>query len=86
MKNLNNALENLKKNKDSSNLESLKSSLDNLNKAWSEVASKMYDASKNEEKNEDSPKNNTNDKSKTKKKKEDEIEDADFEVVDQDCD
>ena len=34
------------------------------------------------EKNEDSPKNNTNDKSKTKKKKEDEIEDADFEVVD----
>ena len=82
MKNLNTALEDLKKNKDSSNLESLKSSLDNLNKAWSEVASKMYDASKNEEKNEDSPKNNTNDKSKTKKKKEDEIEDADFEVVD----
>ena len=82
MKNLNSALEDLKKNKDSSNLESLKSSLDNLNKAWSEVASKMYDASKNEDKNEDSPKNNTNDKSKTKKKKEDEIEDADFEVVD----
>ena len=82
MKNLNSALEDIKKNKDSSNLESLKSSLDNLNKAWSEVASKMYDASKNEEKNEDSPKNNTNDKSKTKKKKEDEIEDADFEVVD----
>ena len=82
MKNLNDALEDLKKNKDSSNLESLKSSLDNLNKAWSEVASKMYDASKNEEKNEDSPKNKTNDKSKTKKKKEDEIEDADFEVVD----
>ena len=78
MKNLNSALEDLKKNKDSSNLESLKSSLDNLNKAWSEVASKMYDASKNE----DSPKNKTNDKSKTKKKKEDEIEDADFEVVD----
>ena len=82
MKNLNSALEDLKKNKDSSNLDSLKSSLDNLNKAWSEVASKMYDASKNEEKNEDSQKNNTNDKSKTKKKKEDEIEDADFEVVD----
>ncbi len=82
MKNLNNALEDLKKNNDSSNLESLKLSLDNLNKAWSEVASKMYDASKNEEKNEDPPKNNTNDKSKTKKKKEDEIEDADFEVVD----
>ena len=82
MKNLNSALEDLKKNKDSSNLESLKSSLDNLNKAWSEVASKMYDASKNEEKNEDSPINKTNDKSKTKKKKEDEIEDADFEVVD----
>ena len=78
MKNLNSALEDLKKNKDSSNLESLKSSLDNLNKAWSEVASKMYDASKNE----GSPKNKTNDKSKTKKKKEDEIEDADFEVVD----
>jgi len=82
MKNLNNALENLKKNKDSSNLESLKSSLDNLNKAWSEDASKMYDASKKDEKNEDSAKNSTNDKSETKKKKEDEIEDADFEVVD----
>ena len=81
MKNLNSALEDLKKNKDSSNLESLKSSLDNLNKAWSEVASKMYDSSKKEE-NEDSSKNDTNDKSKSKKKKEDEIEDADFEVVD----
>ena len=69
MKNLNNALEDLKKNKDSSNLESLKSSLDNLNNAWSEVASKMYDASKNEEKNEDLSKNDANDKSKTKKKK-----------------
>merc|ERR1711912_227185 len=39
MKNLNNAIEDLKKNKDSPNLESLKSSLDNLNKTWSEVAS-----------------------------------------------
>ncbi|RPH03895.1 MAG: molecular chaperone DnaK [bacterium TMED144] len=82
MKNLNNALEDLKKNKDSSNLETLKSSLDSLNKAWSEVASKMYETSKNEEKNEDSTKNSTNDKSETKKKKKDEIEDADFEVVD----
>ena len=82
MKNLNKALEDLKKNKDSSNLETLKSSLDSLNKAWSEVASKMYETSKNEEKNEDSTKNSTNDKSETKKKKKDEIEDADFEVVD----
>ena len=82
MKNLNNALEDLKKNKDSSNLESLKSSLDNLNKAWSEVASKMYEASKNEEKNKDSTKDSSSNKSETKKKKEDEIEDADFEVVD----
>merc|ERR1711988_813939 len=62
MKDLNNALEDLKKNKDSSNLETLKSSLDSLNKAWSEVASKMYETSKNKEKNEDSTKNSTNDK------------------------
>merc|ERR1712224_201661 len=60
-KSLEDAVGKVKKDKEGSNLEALQSSLDELNKAWSAVASKMYEATKEEQKNEDSPKNNTND-------------------------
>ena len=67
MKNLNNALEDLRKNNDSSN-RVIKTSLDNLNKAWGKVASKctMHPKMKKKMK---ITKNNTNDKSKQEKER-----------------
>ena len=50
--------------------------MDELNKNWNEVASKMYASAKEQE-----PEKST-DTSEEKKKDDEEIEDADFEVVD----
>ena len=58
----------------------MKSAMEQLNAAWSTVASKMYDAAKTEEK--DSGTSESGSDKKEKSKKEGEIEDADFEVVD----
>ncbi len=68
--------------KDGSSTDDLKTAIDALNTAWNGVASKMYEASKNEE---DATQTETkaNKSTKTKAKKSDgEIEDADIEVVD----
>ena len=70
---------NLKKAKDSGNIDDIKSSLDALNSIWSKYASKMYSGDK-ETNNE--PKESPKDDKGKKDKKNDEIEDADFEVVD----
>ena len=82
-KSLEDAVAKLKSSKDGTNLEDLKSSLEELNTAWNTVASKMYEAAK-EEGSEQEPTKSKNNKKKTKSKKKDdaEIEDADFEVVD----
>tara|TARA_Y100000294_G_scaffold93150_1_gene86766 strand:- start:1928 stop:3838 length:1911 start_codon:yes stop_codon:yes gene_type:complete len=75
-------IEALKKAKDSGNIDDMKTATESLNSSWSQVASKMYEASKNEE---DTSQTETkaNKSTKTKAKKGDgEIEDADFEVVD----
>ena len=82
-KSLEDAVAKLKTSKDGTNLEDLKSSLEELNTAWNAVASKMYEAAK-EEGPEQERTQSKNNKKKTKSKKKDdaEIEDADFEVVD----
>jgi len=82
-KSLEDAVTKLKSSKDGSNVEDLKSSLEELNTAWNAVASKMYEAAKEEGPEQESTQNKNN-KKKTKSKKKDdaEIEDADFEVVD----
>ena len=80
-KSLEDAVKKVKKDKEGNSLEALQSSLDELNKAWSAVASKMYETTKEEQSDEKSEKK-TEKKSKSKKKSDDEIEDADFEVVD----
>ena len=80
-KSLEDAVKKVKKDKEGNSLEVLQSSLDELNKAWSAVASKMYETTKEEQSDEKSEKK-TEKKSKSKKKSDDEIEDADFEVVD----
>ena len=82
-KTLEDAVAKLKSSKDGTNLEDLKSSLEELNTAWNAVASKMYEAAKEEGPEQESTQSKNN-KKKTKSKKKDdaEIEDADFEVVD----
>ena len=72
-------VDSLKKAKGSGNIDEIKSSMDALNASWSAIASKMYDASKQEE---GVPNTESTPNSNEQKKKEDEIEDADFEVVD----
>ncbi len=82
-KSLEDAVAKVKTAKDGSSADDLKSAMDELNTAWSAVASKMYEAAKEEgpapgaEAPQGEPK-----KGKSKKKDDAEIEDADFEVVD----
>lgn len=82
-KSLEDAVAKVKTVKDGSSADDLKSAMDELNTAWSAVASKMYEAAKEEgpvpgaEAPQGEPK-----KGKSKKKDDAEIEDADFEVVD----
>ena len=76
---INEKIENLKKSKDSGNIDDIKSSMEALNASWSAVASKIYEAAKQEE----STGSDKEEPKETKKKdKDNEIEDADFEVVD----
>jgi len=83
-KTIEDAVEKLKSSKEAKNLEDLKLSFEELNTAWNVVASKMYEAAKEEgpieEESTGSKKNKK--KAKAKAKNESEIEDADFEVVD----
>ena len=80
-KSLEDGVAKLKSAKDGDSVDNLKSSLDELNNAWNQVASKMYESAKEENPTEDS--NTASSSDKKKKKKDDaEIEDADFEVVD----
>ena len=82
-KNLEDAVAKLKTCKDGSNIEDLKSSLEEVNTAWNAVASKMYEAAKEEGvDSEAAPSDKNKKKNKSKKKDDAEIEDADFEVVD----
>ena len=82
-KSLENAISKVKTSKEGSNLGDLKTSIEELNTAWSSVASKMYEAAKEDgEASSEGSNNNKKKKGKSKKKDEAEIEDADFEVVD----
>ena len=74
---VNEKLDTLKKAKESGNVADMKKALEELSNSWSQVATKMYDGAKQEGQQQDAP--SSGDK---KEKKKDEIEDADFEVVD----
>ena len=79
---LNEKLDALKKAKDSGDIGIIKSSMDSLNTVWSGLASKLYDTA-GQDPSQPGPNTSSNeDSAKKDKKKEDEIEDADFEVVD----
>ena len=81
-KSLEDALKKVKSFKESSNSDELKGAIDELNTSWNAVASKMYDAAKDDTGKEDVKDSKTKTKGKSKKKDDSEIEDADFEVVD----
>ena len=74
---LNEKLDSLRKAKDSGNVSDMKKALEDLNNAWSQIATKLYQSS------EQSPPGAPGSPETPKKGKDkDEIEDADFEVVD----
>ena len=74
---LNEKLDSLKKAKDSANVSDMKKALEELNNAWSQIAPKLYQSA------EQSPPGAPDASEPPKKgKNKDEIEDADFEVVD----
>ena len=74
---LNEKLDSLKKAKDGGNVSDMKKALEELNNAWSQIAPKLYQSS--EQPPQSAPDSTENPK---KKKDKNEIEDADFEVVD----
>ena len=77
---INEKLESLKKAKDNGTVNDIKKSIEDLNKVWSGVAAKMQQP-QSEQKTKDQ--SSTSEKSNNKKNQsKDEIEDADFEVVD----
>ena len=77
---INEKLESLKKAKDNGSVNDIKKSIEDLNKVWSGVAAKMQQP-QSEQKTKDQ--SSTSEKSNNKKNQsKDEIEDADFEVVD----
>ena len=69
----------VKKAKDSGNSDDIKSSLDALNTLWSTLASKMVESNQGDN---GEPKAASNKNKNKKDTKDNEIEDADFEVVD----
>ena len=78
-KHLEEAVEKLKTASAGSNLEDMKSATEDLNSAWNEIAGKMYESSKQEGAGSQEPPEPTGE---SKKGDDKEIEDADFEVVD----
>ena len=81
-KNLEDAVAKLKTCKDGTNIEDLKSSLEEVNTAWNAVASKMYEAAKEEGADQEAaPSDKNKKKNKSKKKDDAEIEDADRKSV-----
>jgi len=76
---LNAKVEDLKKVKDASNLDDIKTNMEKLNASWAAIASKMQSSGNNNQGKKQEGESKT---SSGKKSKNDNIEDADFEVVD----
>ena len=72
----------LKKSKESANIEEIKSSMEKLNTSWAGIAAKMQNEPPQNESGSNNSKAKSNSNSSKSKKSEENIEDADFEVVD----
>ncbi len=69
-------LDNLKKANESDDIEKIKKSVDDLNTAWQKVSQQMYQQAQNQQDSQPQPENN--------KKESDDVQDADYEVVEDD--
>ena len=77
------AVEQLKQANGSSDIDAIKTAIENLNKAWEPVAQKMYQAEQSQTAQEEPESTGTSSAKDSKTTKEGEVEDADFEVVEE---
>jgi molecular chaperone DnaK len=82
-KSIEDAVEQLKQTNGGSDIDAIKTAIEHLNKAWEPVAQKMYQAEQSQTAQEE-PESTANSSAKdSKTTKEGEVEDADFEVVEE---
>ena len=77
------AVEQLKQANGGSDIDTIKTAIENLNKAWEPVAQKMYQAEQSQSAQEGPESTGTSSAKDSKTTKEGEVEDADFEVVEE---
>ena len=77
------AVEQLKQANGGSDIAAIKTAIENLNKAWEPVAQKMYQAAQSQTSQEESKSADTSSAKDSATTKEGEVEDADFEVVEE---
>ena len=77
------AVEQLKQANGGSDIDAIKTAIENLNKAWDPVAQKMYQAEQSQTAQEEPESTGTSSAKDSKTTKEGEVEDADFEVVEE---
>ena len=82
-KSIEDAVEQLKQANGGSDIDAIKTAIENLNKAWEPVAQKMYQAEQSQTNQEDPEPTGTSSAKDSKTTKEGEVEDADFEVVEE---
>ena len=83
-KSIEDAVEQLKQTNGGSDIDAIKTAIENLNKAWEPVAQKMYQAEQSQTAQEEPESTGTSSAKDSKTtKKEGEVEDADFEVVEE---
>ena len=77
------AVEQLKQANGGSDIDTIKTAIENLNKVWEPVAQKMYQAEQSQTAQEEPESTGTSSAKDSKTTKEGEVEDADFEVVEE---
>ena len=77
------AVEQLKQANGGSDIDAIKTAIENLNKTWEPVAQKMYQAAQSQTVQDESEATGTSSAKDSKTTKEGEVEDADFEVVEE---
>ena len=75
------AVEQLKQANGGSDIDAIKTAIERLNKAWEPVAQKMYQAAQDQPSPEETESSDDSSANESKATKEGEVEDADFEVV-----
>ena len=82
-KSIEDAVEQLKQANGGSDIDAIKTAIENLNKAWEPVAQKMYQAEQSQTTQDEPEPTGTSSAKDSKTTKEGEVEDADFEVVEE---